>query len=205
MFDKLIALDTKIFLWLNALHSPGWDKIMWHISGKIEWLPLYLFLFGYIVYRYKWRSLAILLTLALAITLADQLAVLAFKETIRRLRPTHEPAIAHLVHTVNNYRGGAYGFVSNHAANSFALACYLSLLFRNKLLTVLLILWACLVSYSRIYLGVHYPGDIIGGAILGSIIGWVFYLLYSKTEKYITPKRVTWNKIHNGNKNESLR
>lgn len=181
MLDKLITLDTELFLWLNSHHSPCWDKIMWFISGKVEWLPLYLLLLGYIIYRYRWRSITILIATAIAISLADQLSVIAFKETFQRLRPSHNPSITHLVHIVNGYRGGLYGFISNHAANSFALACLMSLLFRKKYLTILLFTWASLVSYSRIYLGVHYPGDILGGAVFGTLIGWLTYVLYAKT------------------------
>lgn len=185
MLDKLIAVDTKVFLCLNSHHSPVWDKIMWHISGKLEWLPLYLILIGYIIYRYRWHSIAIIFAIGIAITLSDQLSVIAFKETIQRLRPTYNPEISHLVHIVNDYRGGLFGFISNHAANSFALACFLSLLIRKKYFNLAIIIWASLVSYSRIYLGVHYPSDILGGAIFGCLIGWLTYLLYIKTVNFI--------------------
>jgi undecaprenyl-diphosphatase len=184
MLDKLIALDTKIFLWLNAHHSPTWDAIMWHISGKLEWLPLYLILTGYIIYRYRRRSIVVFIAIGIALALTDQLSVLAFKETVQRLRPTHNPVIAPMVHIVNDYRGGLYGFISNHAANSFALASFLSLLLRKKVLILFIFFWACLVSYSRIYLGVHYPGDIMGGAIFGILIGWLIYRLYNRTINY---------------------
>jgi undecaprenyl-diphosphatase len=185
MLDKLIALDTNIFLWLNGFNSPFWDKFMWYVSGKLEWLPLYIILTGYIIYCYRWRSIAILVAIGIAITLADQLSVIAFKETFQRFRPTHNPEISHLVHVVNDYRGGSFGFISNHAANSFALASYLCLLVRKKYFNLALILWALLVSYSRIYLGVHYPGDILGGAIFGCLIGWLIYLLYTSAVNYI--------------------
>lgn len=186
MLDKLIIIDTNLFLWLNSYHSPFWDKLMWHISGKLEWLPFYLFVAVYIVYRYRWRSIAIFIAIGIVITLADQLSVLAFKETIRRLRPTHNPDIGHLVHTVNEYRGGQFGFISNHAANSFALAGFLSLLFQKRYISLSLFFWAGLVSYSRIYLGVHYPADILGGAIFGSLIAWASYRLYIKTIRYFS-------------------
>jgi undecaprenyl-diphosphatase len=185
MLDNLNNLDTNIFLWLNSFHSPFWDKVMWHVSGKPEWLPLYLILTGYIIYRYRWRSIAILTAIGIAITLADQLSVIAFKETIQRLRPTHNPETSHLVHIVNDYRGGSFGFISNHAANSFTLASFLCLLVRKKYFNVAIIIWATLVSYSRIYLGVHYPGDILCGAIFGVLIGWLFYLICNYTVNLI--------------------
>ena len=179
MIERLISWDTHLFLWLNSHHTPFWDQVMWFISGKIEWLPLYLILIGYLIYKYKWQAVTIIIAIIISITLADQLAFKAFKQVFERLRPSHNPEIEHLVHLVNNYRGGSYGFVSNHAANTFALAVFLCLLIRNKLFMAGILLWACLVSYSRIYLGVHYPGDILGGAILGSLIAWlVFYIFH---------------------------
>ncbi len=185
MLDKLITIDTNVFLWINGYHSPFWDKLMWHISGKLEWLPLYLLLAGYIIYRYRWRSLPVFIVIGIVITLADQLSVIAFKQTIQRLRPTHNSDIAYLVHTVNDYRGGSFGFISSHAANSFALAGFLSLLFQKRYFTLFMFFWAALVSYSRIYLGVHYPGDILGGAIFGCLIAWTSYRLYLKTINYL--------------------
>ncbi len=192
MLDWLINLDTDLFLWLNGHHSPFWDQIMWFVSGKIEWVPFYLVLLGYIINRYKWQSISIVVAVILTITLADQLAVKAFKEVFERLRPSHNNEIQHLIHIVNSYRGGAYGFVSNHAANSFALAVFMSLLIRKRLFVIIMLFWASLVSYSRIYLGVHYPGDILGGALLGSLIGWLVYYLFNRFSLFtlfLRPKR----------------
>lgn len=180
MIERLIQIDINLFLWLNSHHSPFWDSVMWFVSGKIQWLPLYLLLLGYIIYRYKWQSISIVIAMIIAITLADQLAVKAFKEVFERLRPSHNPDIQHLVHIVNSYRGGAYGFVSNHAANSFALAVFISFLLKKRIITAGMLFWAACVSYSRIYLGVHYPGDILGGALLGSLIGWLVYYIFNR-------------------------
>jgi len=180
MLDQLLKLDTHLFLWFNSHHSPFWDDVMWFISGRIEWLPLYLVLIAFIIYRFRWKSITILIAVILTIALADQLAVKAFKEVFERLRPTHNPEIQHLVHIVNDYRGGSYGFVSNHAANSFSLAMFISLLFKNRYVTISIFFWALLVSYSRIYLGVHYPGDILGGAVLGMGIGCMIFFGYTK-------------------------
>jgi undecaprenyl-diphosphatase len=183
MLDKLNTLDTTIFLWLNSKHSPFWDQVMWFISGKIEWLPLYILLLGFIIYRYKKQSILIILCIIIAIVLADQLAVHAFKDVFERLRPSHNTDILQKIHLVNGYRGGLYGFVSNHAANTFALAAFLSLLIKNKAFTLSIFIWASVVSYSRVYLGVHYPGDVLCGAILGVLIAWLVFLSYCKIRK----------------------
>lgn len=177
MIEWLDTIDQHIFLWLNNFHSPFWDKIMWFISGKEEWIPLYLIILFFLVYKYKWRSLYILAGAAFVILLADRISVEVFKEVVKRPRPTHNLEINHLIHTVDNYFGGQYGFVSSHAANSFGLAVYLSYVFQKKWVTWSFIFWALLISYSRIYLGVHYPGDILGGALLGAACGTLSYFL----------------------------
>ena len=178
MLEFLDHIDRIIFLFLNELHSPFWDQVMWWISGRFNWIPLYLLITGYLIYRYKWKVIVILLLVALLITLSDQGSVHLFKMVFKRLRPCHNPEISQLVHIVRNHCGGMYGFVSSHAANSFAVASYSILLIRNKYYTMFIILWATLVSYSRIYLGVHYPGDILGGAILGLVLGYIVYRLF---------------------------
>lgn len=190
MLDNLLKTDQELFLWLNSFHSQAWDRIMWFISGKTEWIPLYLILLALIIYKFRWKSIPVILILILAITLADQIAARVVKEGFQRLRPSHAPEISHLVHIVNNYRGGSYGFVSNHAANSFALAVFMTLLIRNRWLSLFMLFWALVVSYSRIYLGVHYPGDILGGAVLGSLIGYGCYhllkIVFPLSERFIS-------------------
>ncbi len=186
MLEILKNLDTNLFLFLNGIHSPFWDTIMWHISGKLEWIPLYAFLIYLIIKEYKMKAIWIILAVILVIVLTDQVFVKLFKFQFERLRPCHNPEIKDLVHKVNDKCGGQFGFVSSHASNSFGLAMFLTFLFRKKLFGILIFFWAALVSYSRIYLGVHYPGDIIGGALLGIFIGWLVYLglnLVVKTDK----------------------
>lgn len=188
MIEFLIKLDTQLFLFLNEIHNPFWDRVMYWISYKYTWIPLYAFFLFLIIKHYKWKSLYIIVAVALLITLSDQISVKVFKFGFERLRPCHNPNLEGLVHIVKGHCGGKYGFVSSHAANSFALAMFLSLLFKNfyKYSTLLLLIWAAIVSYSRIYLGVHYPADILGGALLGILIGYlVFYILKWVEKQFI--------------------
>jgi len=178
MLDFILGLDTRLFLFLNGLHSSFWDIIMYEVSEKEFWYPFYGILILVMIWRYRWNAIATLLFIALLITLADQLSVKAFKEVFERWRPTHNPEIKNLVHTVKGYRGGDFGFVSSHAANTFAMAFFTSKLFANRYYSWGIFIWAAVVSYSRIYLGVHYPLDIFGGALLGIALGYLIFLLY---------------------------
>lgn len=179
MLDFLIELDTKLFLFLNGLHSPFWDQVMWWITEKESWYPFYGILIVLMAWRYKWNAIFTVVFIALTITLADQISVKGFKFVFERFRPSHNPELEGMIHLVNGYTGGKYGFVSSHAANTFGLAAFTSPLFKNKYFTWFIFCWAIVVSYSRIYLGVHYPGDIIGGAILGMVLGYSVFYLYN--------------------------
>ncbi|MCF8228115.1 MAG: phosphatase PAP2 family protein [Bacteroidales bacterium] len=173
LLDTLIKLDKEVFLFLNGLHNSFMDQVMFYISEKWLWIPLYIF-FLYLIWKnYKRQTWIILLAVAVLITLTDQIHLHLFKNMFERLRPTHDPSLEGMVHTVNNYYGGKFGFVSGHASNSFAIATFLSVLLgtKYKCFTPLLLVWAVLISYSRIYLGVHFPGDVLGGTILGSCLG----------------------------------
>lgn len=176
--DTLNQIDTQLFLFLNGLHNETFDSIMVWVSGKTTWWPFYLALLAYLVWSRRLQVIPILLFIALCVTLADQSSVKLFKEVFERLRPCREPALEGLVHMVNGKCGGLYGFVSSHAANTFGVAMLLLLIVKKQWFTILMLVWATLVSYSRIYLGVHYPGDIIGGALLGMLCGYLVYLLF---------------------------
>ncbi len=185
--QKILELDREIFLFLNSFHSDFWDTIMLMVTRKETWLPFYMILLYYIFKNYRNKWWLVLIFLALTITLSDQLSVL-MKETIQRLRPVHDPDIRHLVHNVLK-KGGLYSFVSSHAANTFALFVFTCRLFKNRGYCFFMFFWALLVSYSRIYTGVHYPLDIIGGALLGWIIAFGCFKMMMFVEKFFFVRR----------------
>jgi len=178
MIESISKIDQDLFLWFNKHHHPIVDEIMVFISGKYEWIPLYVLLLFFVYKKYNKQTVWILLGAALTVTLADQFSVHFFKDVFQRYRPCHNLEIGELVHIVNGKCGGKYGFVSSHAANSFGIATFIGFLLKNKSKVypvVLLLLWAGIVSYSRIYLGVHYPADIFIGGLLGFSIGFSVY------------------------------
>jgi len=182
-------LDQQLFLFLNSLNSPFWDKIMYAVSGKVIWAPLYAALLIWIGINYKKKFWIILLFIALAVTLADQVSVQLFKNIFQRLRPCHEPSLEGLIHLVNGKCGGLYGFVSSHASNSFNVALLSLMFIKKRWYSVSIILWASVIGYSRIYLGVHYPGDVICGSLLGALIGWGVYKMYELIDNKVLSKR----------------
>ena len=166
-------------IFLNGHFTEWTDAFMWYFSGKVIWIGFYICLLWAIKLRYGWRrSLGILVVIALIITLADQACGHWVRDAVARLRPSN-PAnpISPSIHIINNYRAGAYGFPSCHAANSFALAVFVSLLFKYHRITLSMMAWAVVTAYSRIVLGVHYPGDLLVGACAGSIIAIIIYFI----------------------------
>lgn len=179
MLDTLLHLETPLFLWLNQQHAAFSDGFMWLVTNKWTWLPILLLLTVLIFYKTSWRQAVFLvIAIILCVTLADQLSDAVLKPYFARLRPSHHPHFREIVHLVHGYRGGQYGFVSSHAANSFAIAVFLHKAMPTRLLSVTVFLWALLSSYSRIYLGVHFLSDVIFGGLLGAGVGYVVYQIY---------------------------
>ena len=177
MLDYLNDIDIDALLAVNALHDAFQDALWWMVSAKWASALMVLALVWILLHQNRRHALLVLAMLALAILLADQVSSGLIKHLVERLRPTHDPSLGDAVHIVNGYRGGMYGFVSSHAANSFAVAMLLTLVIRHRLVACSLFMWALLQCYSRVYLGVHYPGDILGGIVVGLLAGWLVWCL----------------------------
>lgn len=175
--QTFIDIDTSIFLYLNSLHNAYWDNFMMMFSGKLIWAPMYA-AFLWMVWRsFSWKAaLTVTLMGVVLIALADQTCATLIRPYVERLRPSRlENELSDFVHVVNGYRGGLYSFPSCHAANSFAFAVFASLLMKRRIWTWFILVWALINSYSRIYLGVHFPGDLLVGAIIGTAVALVVY------------------------------
>lgn len=178
--DKIEYWDQQLFLFLNGLHVSFLDQAMYWISEKYTWIPFYALILVFLFWHFKYRAFYLLLGIGLVILFADQLTSGFMKPFFERPRPCHEPDLAGLVFQVAGC-GGKFGFASSHAANTFGLAMFLWLTFKKNYVWVSLIfLWATVVSFSRIYLGVHYPLDIVVGGLLGVLIAWLVFLLIRK-------------------------
>ncbi len=193
MLEQLIHIDTELLLAINGWHAPWADRLMWIISAKATWIPLYLLLVGLLVWRYrkpamtnvKWLQkvpacVVIIAVIGLAVGAADFIASGILKDLVARPRPTRVPELEGVLHLVNGYKSGQYGFVSSHAANTMTLALLFSLIWRNKIATVGLMLWVAANCYSRMYLGVHYPLDILGGLMVGILVAVGAFVLLKK-------------------------
>lgn len=200
--DFLINLDTDIFLFLNRMHSAFADSVMKLSSDRFVWVPLYAALLVALVRSFGWRkALIISVTAAAAVAAADQLCATIIRPEVQRLRPANlANPLSALVHVVDGYRGGSYGFPSCHAANTFALVGLMLPLVRNLRFGIVMVSWALLNCYSRIHLGVHYPGDLLVGGIIGGSIGTVCYYidrLLAFGGKVPDPKRHLWRCLQN--------
>lgn len=188
--EQLIEWDKAVFLFLNNTHTPFWDHFMWIYTGRLTWVPLILSLL-FVLFRKNWKeALLVVVALALTITLCDQFASSLCKPYFARFRPAQDPEFSPFVQIVNGYRGGRYGFISSHAANSFGAVVLLALIFRNRLFTIAAVVWAIVNCYSRIYLGVHYPGDILAGTVAGIVIAVIVYAIGVKIRRRLWVKHI---------------
>jgi PAP2 superfamily. len=192
----LERFDQQLFLFINSSNSPFFDQVMHAISGRLIWVPLYLAILIYLGIKYKRKFLIILIFTILAITLSDQASVV-LKNLTQRLRPCNDPSLTGLVHLINGECGGLFSFVSSHAANSFNVAFLSLLLIKKRWYSISIIVWATVIGYSRIYLGVHYPGDVICGSLLGAFIGWGIYSLYVLTDNKILKNKPYFSSLEN--------
>ena len=186
--EQLNQLDHQFFLFLNGFHNLFFDYLMTVFTSEAFWVPFYMIAIFVMVRKYGKKSILIFVSIGIMILCADQLAGI-FKHSVQRLRPSHDPVLSQLTHIFYN-KGGLYSFYSAHAANAFAFASFTILLFRNKAYAWFILPWALLVAYTRIYLGLHYPGDILCGAISGVLIAYGVYklMILSERKLYLSEK-----------------
>lgn len=198
MIDQLTAIDTDLFLTLNGIHNTYWDYFMSAFSGKLIWIPMYVSIAYLLFKNLDWKeALLFVIAIGVAAGLSDMTCAKAIRPFAERLRPSNpDNEISILVHIVDGYRGGAFGFPSCHAANSFALAISTMLIFRRPFLSSCILLWAIANSYSRIYLGVHYPGDLLTGAIIGSFWAVIIMTIAKQLCKKALYYKIDQHKFH---------
>lgn len=186
MIEWLDQTDKALMLFLNGFNSDLMDPVMGFITNKKTWYPAYGLLLIYLLYRHKSRGLYFVLVIVLTVVLSDQITSTLLKPNVGRLRPCHQEGFSLQIHRVGPC-GGVYSFASGHSANSFALATIISLLVfgGQKKYYLALYIWAAIVAYSRVYVGVHFPGDIVFGAMLGILSGHLLFRLWNRVnEKY---------------------
>jgi undecaprenyl-diphosphatase len=189
LLQEIMDWDRRLLVWLNS-HRVEWlDPVMYYASQTLVWLPLYLCLVFLMVREFKKEWWVALIGIAVTILLADQITASLMKPFFARLRPSQEPSLVGIIQLVRGhngeiYTGGLYGFASSHAANTFGTATFYTLLFRSKHRWITwLFLWAAVMTYTRIYLGVHYPGDILAGGIVGVASGFAGFKVYDWIRK----------------------
>ncbi|MEI8047448.1 MAG: phosphatase PAP2 family protein [Bacteroidota bacterium] len=192
MMETIKTIDESLFLFMNGQHNAFFDSLMWLFSDRFFWIPLYAWFLWLLYKRYPKHYWTAIIAIALMIASSDQLCNL-FKENVMRLRPSQEPHLQSFVHVLrdyngNEYRGGSFGFYSSHASNAFAVALFLivNIAKQRKYIIPISLSYALLTAYSRIYLGVHYPVDVLTGVITGSLLGTGFAVIHNKLRiKYL--------------------
>ncbi|MBQ4083494.1 MAG: phosphatase PAP2 family protein [Bacteroidaceae bacterium] len=184
--QRLVDIDRQVMLALNGSDSLYLDGVMKIYTSTAVWIPVAIVLLFIILKNNTWRgSLLAVLAVVSTIVVCDQLSSHFVKPLVGRLRPSHDPMLLHLIDTFNSYRSGGYSFTSSHACNSFGVFTVIALIVRHRALSLSLLFWALVNSFSRVYLGVHYPGDILCGALFGAAVGGIIYYLYDFVRKRI--------------------
>jgi len=179
MTEYLLQADRALTLWLNGSDSLFLDRVAWVATSTVVWVPLALVLLYVVIRNNDLQGVFLtILSVACCILIADQVASTVFKPLVARYRPAQDPHLMYLIDTVNGYRGGLYGFFSSHAANTFAVATFVSLLLRRRTLAAVLCAWALFNCWTRVYLGVHYVGDLLCGMLFGILTGGAVFGAY---------------------------
>jgi len=183
--EQIIQIDKDAFLYLNNLGNPSWDDFWRFVSYKFTWIPFYILLFVLLIKHLGWKKAMVVLVLTLFMILISDQVTNIIKDSVKRLRPCFTKEFEGLIRPIGCERRGQFGFTSAHASNHFALALLIGMVLRKKIkwLIYVLLIWAAIIAYSRVYLGVHFPLDILCGGILGLIISTGFYYLYKAVER----------------------
>lgn len=179
MIDFIIEIDQDLLFAANGNHTPFLDDFMYIVTGKLVWIPFYAFLIFLMQRCFGWKRTGLaLIGIALMILMADQICSHVIRPAVCRLRPSNpDNPISQFITLVHGVKAGRYGFPSCHAANSAALATFLIMQFRTRAMTILMVIWMLLLSYSRVYMGVHYPTDILVGWLVGSFSAMTIWIL----------------------------